>query len=108
MGGRCRALRKPHDKREENPGQLDDQQCQQEAQADAHADYNEHEFGVMSKVGNGVPPIQKLAHLRDRYQEDGGNRDEGLEPAVHTFIVTSHLLLSPRRSLWSGFTTSWN
>ncbi len=46
----------------------------------------------MSNVGNGVPPIEKLAHLRDRYQEDGGNRDEGVEPAVHTFIVTPHPL----------------
>jgi hypothetical protein len=73
-----------------NLGKLDDQQRQQGAQRDAHADHNEHKFGVMSNVGNGVPPIEKLAHLRNRYQKDGGNRDEGVEPAVHVPMVTPH------------------
>jgi hypothetical protein len=57
----------------------------------------------MSNVGKGVPSIKKLAQLRDGHQEDGRNRDEGVEPAVHLSIVTLISDDSSRGELLPGY-----
>ena len=108
LGRRYRAPQEPHDKQKDDSGKLDDQQRQEDAQRNAHADYNEHEFGVMSNVGNRVPAIEKLTQLRDGNQEDGRNRDECVEPAVHLSIVTPHPTVGAtlRSTAYSPFAVS--
>lgn len=79
---------------------MDDQQRREEAQSDANADYNQHEFGVISKVGNAVPPVESLTQLRREHQQDSRNRDEDQEPAFHTTIVAEG---PPARRSWESW-----
>src|SRR5579863_4425421 len=83
----------PHEERYYEPCQLDDQQSREEAQSDANADHNQHEFRVISEIGNGVPPVENLAQLREGHKEDGRNRDEDSKPAIHGSIVSEELTM---------------
>lgn len=85
----------PHDERYNEPNQLDDQQSREQAQSDANADHNQHEFGVISKIGNGVPPVENLAQLREGHKENGRNRDEDPKPTMHRSIVSEKLSDTP-------------
>ena len=69
--------------RDHNTEQLDGQQSRKEAQSDTYANHNQHEFRVISKIRDLVPPVQNLAQLRNGHHEDGCQRDEGADPTVH-------------------------